>query len=336
MCALERLSLDEIAADDLLAAHHVHRYELAAALVAGRSVVDLCCGAGYGSFILARTARTVVGVDSDEAAIAEARGAPQPSGVEFQVADALRYLLSVEPGSAEAIVCFEGIEHVPDPVQLAHALAEHARAGTRIVLSFPNSRAFKERNPFHVTDFGYEETLELLSVFDAPVVLSQYLAEGSLLVGLDAPSQSEVLQGRVSNLERAEPEWANHYIAVVGAPPDEVEESVARLRIATSPNYNSYLRALEESNRRLSRANAAMGRAWLGVHDAAAASVLARSHGRLDELTQALAVAETRAERAERSAWENDQWLQEERRRNLRLRHIADWSRVVRGLLSRP
>ena len=42
---------------------HWHRYALAARYAAGRRVLDAACGEGYGSALLARHAKDVVGVD---------------------------------------------------------------------------------------------------------------------------------------------------------------------------------------------------------------------------------------------------------------------------------
>ena len=48
---------------------HLHRYLVAAPLCAGRVVLDVACGQGYGSAILAQTAQSVCGVDIDAATI---------------------------------------------------------------------------------------------------------------------------------------------------------------------------------------------------------------------------------------------------------------------------
>ena len=53
MDVVERLTLEAAQADTMVACEHRHRYEFAAALCDGRRVLDLCCGSGYGSAILA-------------------------------------------------------------------------------------------------------------------------------------------------------------------------------------------------------------------------------------------------------------------------------------------
>src|ERR1700694_4793114 len=62
---------------------HVHRYLLAAGIVSGCDVIDVGSGAGYGAEMLSRTARSVVGVDIDEAAIAHRKSRYEGGSVSF-------------------------------------------------------------------------------------------------------------------------------------------------------------------------------------------------------------------------------------------------------------
>jgi protein-L-isoaspartate O-methyltransferase len=54
-------------------AEHFHRYYVARQMARGVDVLDIACGEGYGSALLAQVARSVVGIDLDEEAIAHAR-----------------------------------------------------------------------------------------------------------------------------------------------------------------------------------------------------------------------------------------------------------------------
>ena len=47
----------------------MHRYAVAAELVAGRRVLDIASGEGYGSFMLSQKAASVVGVDLNRQAV---------------------------------------------------------------------------------------------------------------------------------------------------------------------------------------------------------------------------------------------------------------------------
>ncbi len=280
----ERLEAEDIAAGDLLAATHLHRYELAAALIGTARVLDLCCGTGYGSRVLADAGAAVHGVDVAAEAVRSAERQPAPDGpgsMTFEAADALDYVRTLGADRFDAIVCFEGVEHVPDPDALADELARLAAGGVRVVLSLPNSRAFEERNRFHATDFGWEESQALISRFDGAVVLQQYLLEGSLIlpVGERPP---EVPARLVGEPERDDPAWAGHWLMLAGFEEDAARAAAARFAFAAQPNQNAYMRDLERTNEGLWRENSRMARRWLGLHDAAAASV----ERRLEEQTE--------------------------------------------------
>jgi 2-polyprenyl-3-methyl-5-hydroxy-6-metoxy-1,4-benzoquinol methylase len=276
----ERLSAREVAAGGLLAASHVHRYELAARVCRG-AVLDLCCGTGYGSRVLATTAATVHGVDVAEDAVAAARQELDGSERErmtFEVADALAFLRAQPQGRYDCVVCFEGVEHVPDPEALVTELARLAEAGARLLLSFPNSKGFEEENEFHVTDFGYEEMQALIAPLPEPVVLEQRLAEASVIA---PPGWGD--ERATGRLEPAQDDgaWANHWIVTVNVAEEELSAASARITFAAAPQASAYMRELERVNAELYRTNTKLARGWLGIHDAAAAS----AHRRVIDMT---------------------------------------------------
>ncbi|HWH93640.1 MAG TPA: methyltransferase domain-containing protein [Baekduia sp.] len=137
---------------------HLARYLFAGHFAAGRSVVDLCCGNGYGSHLLeAAGAVRVTGIDIAADAIATAR--EHYAGPKFEVgaADA-----PLDLRQYDVAVCFEGIEHVADPDRL---LANMAGAGVALVSS-PNSDFFPggfSGNPHHLREWTRREFEEVLA-----------------------------------------------------------------------------------------------------------------------------------------------------------------------------
>jgi SAM-dependent methyltransferase len=268
----ERLSLQTTGAHTVTASEHVHRYHLASKLCRGLRVVDLACGSGYGSSILAETTTHVHGVDYDAGTIDTAR--VELAGKEtlsFEVADALDFLNRAV--DFEAIVCFEGLEHLPDPEAVLDVMARHASSGKRLLLSVPNSRGFGEENQFHVTDYGYEEALAAFARFDEHELLYQFIAEGSLMRG----GEPADVEGEFLLLEHGEREYANHFIACVNFQEELAEHGdQARMHLNVAPVHNRHMRSLEGANKELWRENARLGRSRLGHADSAGAAILGR------------------------------------------------------------
>lgn len=270
----ERLSLEAVSAQTLIASEHVHRYRLAASLCEGMRVVDLACGSGYGSAILRETAAAVTGVDNDVATIDMARVTVGADGdIDFEASDALEFLQRDLAADYDAIVCFEGLEHLPNPDGALDALAGHATNGMSLVLSVPNSRAFDEENEFHLTDYGYEEAMAAFGRFDELAVVYQFLAEGSLM-RFEEPGD---VDGQFVLREHGDLEWANHFIACVNlAKRIQGIAETADMQLAVAPLYNRYIRQLERADRELWRENARLARQRIAVGDSAAIAVNAR------------------------------------------------------------
>lgn len=89
---------------------HLIRYRLARLFARNEQVLDLCCGCGYGTAILSEVAKTVVGVDYAEDAIAWAKR--HYPGIDFRVMDAVD--LKFEDEKFSLVVSMEAIEHIYD------------------------------------------------------------------------------------------------------------------------------------------------------------------------------------------------------------------------------
>ncbi len=267
----ERLSEEDLARPDYLSASHLHRYALAAALCAGSRVLDVGCGTGYGTAMLSERGCDALGVDIDPEAVRQATGS-HPN-VTFEEGDALTRLRATGGEDVEAVVMFEALEHVPDPERVLQQLRRLRAAGVRLVVSVPNSQAFRERNEFHITDYGWTEARRAFANIDGAVLLYQYLAEGSLVVSEEAGC---ALDGEVAALDQAEPEYANTFICAAGFEPGAVTAASARLNLVARPSHNRYMLDLERANTEVFRANRQLARGLMGKHDAAAATLNSR------------------------------------------------------------
>ena len=152
-------------ANDLFVAH-LSIYVFVARDAAGARVLDVGCGAGYGSDLLRRSgASTVVGVDFDRRNIRYA-SRHYPS-VRFRQADAQH--LPPDLGTFDLIVASNVLEHLE---QIEPALdsirAMLAPAGGRLILAVPPivdaaSLAANEAIPYHRSNYMVAQWIELLS-----------------------------------------------------------------------------------------------------------------------------------------------------------------------------
>jgi len=124
---------------------HVARYEWAAAeLPPGSNVIDLACGIGYGTKLLADQGHNVLGLDNSDEAIEFARAHYAADGARFAGFNADREDVGLP--AAEAVVCFETIEHLRDPRPALRAM----RAVPLLLVSVPNEDGFPfTGQPFH-------------------------------------------------------------------------------------------------------------------------------------------------------------------------------------------
>src|SRR5437588_11004156 len=115
---------------------HLARYAFAARLSRRKQVLDAGCGAGYGSAELARTAASVLGIDSSPEAIAFACAQYPAPNLRFEEADCSA--LPAPDGSIDLVVAFEVIEHLQDwRAFLREARRVLAPAG-QFIVSTPN------------------------------------------------------------------------------------------------------------------------------------------------------------------------------------------------------
>ena len=116
---------------------HARPEVLALVPATARRVLDIGCGAGrLGEALKARQQAEVVGIELDEAAAAAARQRLD----EVIVGDIERLDLDFPPGSFDAIVCGDILEHLREPDRLLRRARGWLAADGRLVASIPNVR----------------------------------------------------------------------------------------------------------------------------------------------------------------------------------------------------
>lgn len=155
-----RFELDR-SAGTLMDSEHRGRYHWAAQVVAGRSVLDAGCGSGYGVRILSEAgAGEVTGIDIDSEAIAAAERTYGGNRASFLCGDLAA--LGLPDDSFDVAVCFEAIEHLPDPARGIAELRRVIRPGGTIVVSSPNPGVYPAGNEHHLRELAPAELLGLV------------------------------------------------------------------------------------------------------------------------------------------------------------------------------
>lgn len=202
---------------------HLHRYALVQRVAAGRDVLDLACGEGYGVALLAHSARRVIGVDASVEAVVHARRAYGGASVSFAAGDAAN--LPLADASVDLVVSFETIEHLGAQDAMVAHMRRVLRPDGLLIISTPNKRIYgnesDRQNPFHVRELYFEEFDALLRAhFPAVRYVGQRLATGSLCYPLGAPSNGyDALTdtGRVVEARTAELADPMYIVAVCGS-----------------------------------------------------------------------------------------------------------------------
>ncbi len=143
---------------DVFEAEHRQRYEFFAQRCRGLRVLDVACGVGYGSQLLAeRGAASVTGVDISPEAIAIARAQFAHPNVEYVQGNATQ--LAGLGKAFDVAVSFETVEHLPDPEALIREVRGVLVPGGFFACSTPNRDAGRKghANPFHLREWSFDE-----------------------------------------------------------------------------------------------------------------------------------------------------------------------------------
>jgi SAM-dependent methyltransferase len=159
--------------DPQLLYEHLHRYLFASLFVAGKRVLDLGCGEGYGSYLLRREAQRVVGLDNALGTVRHAQLVYPLLRSHFICADGTK--LPFRKESFDAVVAFEFIEHIEDQGAMLEEVARVLGPHGFLLISTPNKKVYSEdalyTNPFHVKEFYVDEFHKFLGQYFPEVTL---------------------------------------------------------------------------------------------------------------------------------------------------------------------
>lgn len=202
---------------------HVARYEWAVQTLARHAgararVLDLGCGVGYGTQLLAQNDFEVVGLDKDQEALNYASSHYAHSRASYSQAD-----LSCleELGVHNAAVCFELIEHLQDPVPLLKSLRASV---TTLLVSVPNEDIYPHggRIKFHYRHYTCQQFEALLrsTGWDLVEKWGQLGPESEVEQGVNGRTLIAVCRrAEAQSLKDATQIQAPEHVAIIGLGP---------------------------------------------------------------------------------------------------------------------
>ena len=142
---------------------HVKRYFMASSFMpTSGTILDLGCGCGYGSYLLANEhpLRNVTGIDYSEEAVEYAREHYSLCNNSFAVMD-----LQLDTDNkylADGIIATEVLEHIPDWAAFMNNVIKWLVPGGVLFVAVPFRDDTAGRNQYHVKDWPFDELAEVL------------------------------------------------------------------------------------------------------------------------------------------------------------------------------
>ncbi|MBX7108351.1 MAG: class I SAM-dependent methyltransferase [Chitinophagales bacterium] len=152
--------------EELMLIRHLFVYEhVKNALGKDYMILDLGCGVGYGTFLLAKKVKKILGIDISREAVSYANLKYSSANCEFRSYDGVH--IDCKDESFDAIVSFQVIEHVENDYQFISEVHRILKPGGAFYLTTPNKsiRLYPKQKPwnrYHLREYYSHELKELL------------------------------------------------------------------------------------------------------------------------------------------------------------------------------
>ncbi|MEI7740987.1 MAG: class I SAM-dependent methyltransferase [bacterium] len=234
---------------------HWHRYLLANELIKGEKVLDLACGEGYGSSLLAESAGEVTGIDIDTETIAHAKNTYSQTRKNLNFIKGSAEKIPVESGSFDAVVSFETIEHVNSPETMITEVRRVLKPNGIFIVSTPNKFVYSdhsEKNPFHLHELYLEEFYRALkNKFKSVEILGQRLSTASFIYPLvSGATDVDIYSNYLNNTRKylASLYSPRYYLAVCSDDATRIEKAKASIFVDIEDDlHQEYGKRLSEN-----------------------------------------------------------------------------------------
>lgn len=185
----------EIGKEDVF--DHLHRYARAFDFVAGKNVLDIASGEGYGSYLLSKYAKQVVGVDISAEAVEFANVKYKGENIRFIAGSADD--IPADDSTIDVVVSFETLEHHDKHEEMFREIKRVLRPGGVLIMSTPDKdyyRVAATKNEFHVKELDLEEFKNLIKThFKNFSMLYQRYVETSIICAENGSGELVEYQG---------------------------------------------------------------------------------------------------------------------------------------------
>lgn len=134
-------------------------------------MLDIACGEGYGTALIGKYAKKVIGVDIDEACIEWASGNYASNNDKLSFVQGTVTSIPLDDNSIDVVISFETIEHVTEADQ--HLFMSEVKRILKpdglLIISTPNTELYSIKqdlnNQFHLKEFSKEEFRNFLKEY---------------------------------------------------------------------------------------------------------------------------------------------------------------------------
>jgi len=167
---------------------HYHRYIIATHITKGKRVLDIASGEGYGSEIISKTAKNVIGVDISFEAVSHAQNKYKKNNLNFVVGSCTS--IPFEDSFFDVVVSFETLEHLDAQDSMLKEIKRVLCTNGVLIISTPDKDEYSNKgdytNIFHKKELSKDDFLILIGKYFLNTNLyGQKIIFGSAIFGVN-------------------------------------------------------------------------------------------------------------------------------------------------------
>ncbi|MFE3871893.1 class I SAM-dependent methyltransferase [Flavobacterium sp. ZS1P70] len=211
------------------AIEHLHRYSIVNNYISNKIVLDIACGEGYGSNLMAQSAERVYGVDIDNEAVDLATKKYTKNNLSYQVGDVTK--IPFENDSIDVVVSFETLEHHDKHHEMMIEIKRVLKKDGLMFLSTPDKLYYTDKanfkNEYHVKELYKEDFFKLVnSYFSKSQFLTQkYLGSVSIIQDESDKNELNVFLGNYNDVQQTNVDAL--YLIAIASEADYVLQDVS-------------------------------------------------------------------------------------------------------------